>query len=1018
MLILLYIVLSGGIILVAYALYGIVTSTPSGVRPKKSPAFKEEQSLRYYKDEKVPQLLEQVRALESSLEKKEALCVSLQKEIDSTRGKEKELEDELARRQDWVAKSDETVSKAKSESFEFKDKFLAKEKDLQEEFTKNVNLGKELQQANEKIQALENDAKSKTEQIEILKHKIEKYTLEVKKHMDTIADFQKKEKVSEWVPKSDFNRLNEEYTELEKELEEKEERLKSFAEEIMQLRNQLAHKEQQAPAEIKQEEPAKEETLFPPAPPEPVQVEPPVAPEEITIEPQKQDLPVEAPQESLAQEVEAAPEVKVPEKKEAAALPVPKIDLGKVRNIGIMAHIDAGKTTVSERILFYTGRSYKIGEVHEGAATMDWMKQEQERGITITAAATTCFWKDHLISLIDTPGHVDFTVEVERSLRVLDGAVAVFCAVGGVEPQSETVWRQSDKYNVPKIAFINKMDRSGADFFAVLKSIQEELTANVVPLEIPLGSEDKFQGVIDLLEMKAYYYVDESQGKEFRIEDIPQDYQELAAKYRHLMLERVASFDEALTKKFLENETSITNQEIVAVIRQGTVANKMVPLLCGAALKNKGVQKLLDAVVAYLPSPLDLAPVNGHDPDNLETAMQRKHEAKEPLAALAFKVQADPHMGKLVYVRVYSGVLETGSYVLNSTKNKKERVARIVRMHANQKENIDYAFAGDIVAVIGLNYTVTGHTLCDPENPILLEAIQFPTPVVSLSVTPKTRSDQDKLGKALARLSEEDPTFQVSSDEETKETLLTGMGELHLEIIVDRLKREFGVEAIVGQPRVAYRETIKETAKAEGKYIRQTGGRGQYGHVLLEVSRQPAGEGFDFVDSIKGGAIPQSFIPAVEKGIVEAMDKGVYAGYPVVDVRVSLYDGSYHEVDSSELAFRIAGSMAFKEAFLKAGPILLEPIMTVEAVTPQQYSGDIIGDLNMRRGKIENIESRPDAQVITAFVPLSEMFGYATKMRSMSQGRAIYTMQFDSYKRLPDNLSTEIAGKYGSGIRR
>ncbi|MBP7217051.1 MAG: elongation factor G, partial [Candidatus Omnitrophica bacterium] len=611
-----------------------------------------------------------------------------------------------------------------------------------------------------------------------------------------------------------------------------------------------------------------------------------------------------APEKDKAEEAlpEAQAEIAHPEAAPVEKKPLtdvkPEINIERVRNIGIMAHIDAGKTTVSERILFYTGKSHKLGEVHEGKAQMDWMKQEQERGITITAAATTCYWQEHRINLIDTPGHVDFTVEVERSLRVLDGAVAVFCAVGGVEPQSETVWHQSDKYKVPKIAFINKMDRVGADFFAVLKDIEEKLTSDVVPLVIPLGSEGDFRGVIDLLEMKACVYQDESQGKEYVLEDIPSALQDIAAQFRHRLLEKVAMHDEVLTKKFLESESSITTDELRNTIRRLTISNSIVPLLCGAAFKNKGVQKLLDAVVAFLPSPVDLPPVSCTDPDDAANVITRQPSINEPFTALAFKIQSDPHMGKLVYARVYSGFLETGSYILNATKNKKERVGRIVRMHANQRENIERAFPGDIVAIIGLGNTVTGDTLCDVGNAILLEAIQFPIPVVSLSIAPKSRSDQDKLGKGLARLVEEDPTFMVKTDDETKETILTGMGELHLEIIVDRLKEEFGVEAIVGQPKVAYRETILTAAQGEGKYIKQSGGRGQYGHVVMELKPAEPNAGFEFIDSIKGGAIPRSFIPAVEKGVREAMLKGVYAGFPVVDVIVDLVDGSFHEVDS------------------------------------------------------------------------------------------------------------------------
>ncbi|MDD4953360.1 MAG: elongation factor G [Candidatus Omnitrophica bacterium] len=699
------------------------------------------------------------------------------------------------------------------------------------------------------------------------------------------------------------------------------------------------------------------------------------------------------------------------------------MSLDRIRNIGIMAHIDAGKTTLSERILFYTGKTYKIGEVHDGKATMDWMKQEQERGITITAAATTCSWNEYRINFIDTPGHVDFTVEVERSLRVLDGAIAVFCAVGGVEPQSETVWHQSDKYNVPKIAFVNKMDRMGADFFAVFKGIEEQLGGNVIPLQIPLGAEDNFRGIIDLLEMKAYIYTEGELGKEFHTEDIPAEYMEAAKKYRHLLLERVSSFDEELTKKFLEGQESFAPAELIPVIRRGTIANKMVPLLCGSAFKNKGVQRLLDAVTLYLPSPLDLPQTKGHDPDDPQKALERKPDINEPFSCLAFKVQADPHVGKVVYARIYSGFLSTGSYVLNSTKNKKERIGRLLRMHANQRENIECAFAGDIIGIPGLSYTITGNTLCDPDNPIMLEAIQFPTPVVSLSVTPKSRSDQDKLGKALAKLAEEDPTFMVSTDEETKETLLTGMGELHLEIIVDRLKTEFGVEANVGQPKVAFRETVLGSSQAEGKYIRQTGGRGQYGHVVMEVSPAPAGEGFQFTDSIKGGAIPASFIPAIEKGVIEAMQKGVYAGYPVVDVKVNLIDGSFHEVDSSELAFRIAGSICFKEAFLKSTPVLLEPYMSLVVTTPEEHVNSIVGYICSRRGKILNMESKNKQKIIISLVPLSEMFGYATAVRSLSSGRANASMEFDKYQQVPQEIAKKIIeekkekekGKQGAG---
>ncbi|MFA6217593.1 MAG: elongation factor G [Candidatus Omnitrophota bacterium] len=687
---------------------------------------------------------------------------------------------------------------------------------------------------------------------------------------------------------------------------------------------------------------------------------------------------------------------------------MPQIDLKRIRNIGIMAHIDAGKTTLTERILFYTGRTHKIGEVHEGKAQMDWMKQEQERGITITAAATTCFWKDNRITIIDTPGHVDFTVEVERSLRVLDGAIAVFCAVGGVEPQSETVWHQSDKYNVPKIAFINKMDRVGADFYGIIKSIETELGGNVVPLVIPIGNEDSFRGVVDLIEMKAYIYEDESQGKEYTVEGIPEDYLEKAEQYRHRLVEKVAAFDELLTKKYLESEASITEEELQTVIRRGTITNKMVPVLCGSAYKNKGVQKLLDTVNLYLPSPDDLPAIKGHDPQDETRVITRLADYRQPLAALAFKVQADPHMGKLVYLRIYSGILSTGTYVLNATKNKKERIGRIVRLHANQRENVDYAFAGDIVAAIGLTSTITGDTVCYPDYPILLEAIEFPVPVVSLSITPKSRADQDKLGKGLGKLTEEDPTFIVQSDEETKETILTGMGELHLEIIVDRLKHEFDVDVIVGQPKVAYRETIKESASDEYKHIKQSGGRGQYGHVAFTISPNEPGAGFEFINSIKGGAIPKSFIPAVEKGVIETMKKGAYAGYPVVDVKVDLTDGSYHDVDSSELAFKLAARGCFKRVFLKAEPVLLEPCMAVEVSTPEEFVNSIVGNICSRRGKILNMETKGNRKIITAEAPLAEMFGYTTAFRSLSSGRANASMHFEKYEQVPSEIAQKI----------
>jgi len=679
--------------------------------------------------------------------------------------------------------------------------------------------------------------------------------------------------------------------------------------------------------------------------------------------------------------------------------------LEKTRNIGIMAHIDAGKTTTTERILFYTGRVHKLGEVHEGAATMDWMVQERERGITITAAATTCQWKDHRINIIDTPGHVDFTVEVERSLRVLDGAIAVFCSVGGVEPQSETVWRQADKYHVPRIAFVNKMDRVGANFHGVVQQIREKLGAKPVPIQLPIGAEDNFRGVVDLVTKKAIIYVDDL-GTQSAETDVPAEMVDDVEAAREALLEAVAEVDDELMAKYLEGE-EITPEEIRRALRKGCLNLQLVPVLCGSAFKNKGIQPLLDAIVYYLPSPLDLPPVRGINPDT-DQEETRAVSDDAPFAALAFKIMADPYVGKLAFFRVYSGVLKAGTYVLNSTKGRKERIGRLVRMHANHREEVDAVYAGDIAAAVGLKDTATGDTLCDEGRPIVLEKMEFPEPVIEQAIEPKTKADQDKLGLALQRLAEEDPTFRVHTDPETGQTIIRGMGELHLEIIVDRLLREFKVEANVGKPQVAYRETIRKPVRSEGKFVRQTGGRGQYGHVILEIEPLEPGKGFEFVNKIVGGVVPKEYIPAVEAGIKEAMQTGVLAGYPVVDVRVSLVDGSYHEVDSSEMAFKIAASMGFKEGAKKADPILLEPFMRVEVVTPEEFLGDVMGDLNARRGRIEGMERRGNTQVVRARVPLAEMFGYATDLRSMTQGRASYTMFFSHYEPVPANIAQEV----------
>ncbi|MDQ7788405.1 MAG: elongation factor G [Thermodesulfovibrionales bacterium] len=680
--------------------------------------------------------------------------------------------------------------------------------------------------------------------------------------------------------------------------------------------------------------------------------------------------------------------------------------LQQTRNIGIMAHIDAGKTTTTERILYYTGVTYKIGEVHDGTAVMDWMVQEQERGITITSAATTCFWKDCRINIIDTPGHVDFTIEVERSLRVLDGAVAVFDSVAGVEPQSETVWRQANKYGVPRIAFMNKMDRVGADFFMSVNSMIERLGANPVAIHIPIGAEEQFRGPIDLVSMKAFYFENETLGATYTEGDIPEHLLPIAKEYREKMLESLSDVDDAIMEKFLNRE-EIGTDEIMAALRKGTLELKLTPVFCGSAFRNKGVQQLLDAIVDYLPSPLDIPPVVGTVPGS-DSVIVRHADDSEPFSALAFKVMTDPFVGQLTFIRAYSGVLNAGSYVYNSTKDTKERVGRLLKMHANKREEIKEVSAGDIAAVVGLKQTLTGDTLCDEKNTIILESIESPEPVMSVAIEPKTKADQERLSQSLAKLAQEDPSFKVSFNEETGQTIISGMGELHLEIIVDRLLREFKVGANVGKPQVAYKETIRAAAKGEGRFVRQSGGRGQFGHVFIEIEPLEMGKGFEFENKIVGGTIPREYIPAVEKGIKESADRGILAGYPVVDIKARLYDGSYHEVDSSEMAFKIAGSMAFKEAAKNAKPVILEPVMNVEVVTPEEYMGDVIGDLNARRGKIQNIERRGNVQLIKAMTPLAEMFGYATGLRSKTQGRATYTMQFSRYDEVPKGVSEGI----------
>ncbi|HST78142.1 MAG TPA: elongation factor G [Verrucomicrobiae bacterium] len=687
-----------------------------------------------------------------------------------------------------------------------------------------------------------------------------------------------------------------------------------------------------------------------------------------------------------------------------------QVPLERCRNIGIMAHIDAGKTTTTERILFYTGITHRIGEVHEGTATMDWMEQEQERGITITSAATTCFWRDIRINIIDTPGHVDFTAEVERSLRVLDGACAVFDAVHGVEPQSETVWRQADKYGVPRICFINKMDKMGADFEHAVDTIRKRLNARPVAIQIPIGQEAAFKGVVDLIGMKAIYWRDETMGAKYEVEEIPADLKKKAEAFHAQLVESVAEHDDELLHKFLEGEP-ISADELRASLRKSVISLKLFPVLCGTAFKNKGVQTLLDAVVDFLPSPIDIAPAQGHDPDHPEKTLERKPADNEPFAGLAFKIMADAFVGQLVFVRVYSGHLKTGDSVLNTTRGKSERIGRLLKMHANKREEITEIYAGDICACVGLKNVTTGDTICSEKAPVLLESIEFAAPVISVAVEPKTKSDQEKMGVALGRLAQEDPTFKVATDPDSGQTIISGMGELHLEIIIDRMMREYKVEANVGKPQVAYRETIRKHSEAEGKYIRQTGGSGHYGHVKLRIDPNEMGKGFEFINEIKSGSVPREFFKPIEQGIKQAMEGGVLAGYEMVDIKVALYDGSYHEVDSDEMAFKIAASMGFKEAARKASPVLLEPIMSVEVVVPEEFMGTIIGDLNSRRGRIEGIDHRAGSQVIKALVPLAEMFGYATQMRSNTQGRATFSMHFAHYDEAPRSVTEEIVAK-------
>lgn len=954
----------------------------------------------------------------AALEKVKACSSAMQKELKSLRKKEAELLEQNKQNKKWLDHQQNILKKEKDPEWEARKKILDKESQLEQEFTKNVNLKREISEAQREIKSLEKDVKELKDEKAALEKKIKSADERIisgvgdlRAQKEEVAKLKEKERESEWVSKKDYNVLIEKCEELKQHLEisKKEAELRDKEiEEKDKERMRLAHQLKEQDIEPVVEVPIIEEKLHEEEKEEVEEATPSeVKPEsDVGREEETQELATEKKEEELKEEDKG--KVKKMPEEEKESPPVRKDDLAKLRNIGIIAHIDAGKTTLTERILFYTGKSHKIGEVHDGAALMDWMKQEQERGITITSAATTCTWKDCRISIIDTPGHVDFTAEVERSLRVLDGAVAVFCAVGGVEPQSETVWRQSEKYEVPKIAFVNKMDRTGADFFAVLESIEKKLGANALALQIPIGAEEKFKGVIDLISMKAYVYDDDTLGKDFKVEEISEEYKEVCSKYRHILVEKAAAEDNVLTEKYLKDEKLITEDELKKAIRKGTIARKLVPVLCGSAFKNKGVQGLLDAVTFYLPSPLDIPPIQGHDLNDSEKKFVRKPSDQEPFSALAFKIQADPHIGKLVYIRVYSGYLKAGTYIFNATKEKRERVGRIVRMHANQRENLDAIFTGDIAAVVGLSSTLTGDTLTALGSPIVLESIEFSEPVISISIKPENRSEQDKLSKGLVKLSEEDPTFKAHIDEETSETILSGMGELHLEIIVDRLKEEFKVNAIVGQPKVAYKEAILSSVTEEYKHVKQTGGRGQYGHVVIELSPNETGAGFKFEDAITGGKIPRNYIPAVEKGIIEAMKKGIYAGYPVVDVKVKLVDGSFHDVDSSELAFKLAARSCFKNAFMKSEPVLLEPCMELEIDTPEEYASNLVGHICSKRGKILGMETKGNQKIIMAEAPLSEMFGYATNMRSLSSGRANCSMHFKKYTQVPKEITKRI----------
>jgi elongation factor G len=1022
------------ILLLVFMLTGIGTALyflfypqqDKGIRVKGA---REENIIERFK-ERVEYFKGKVYSLKAELEKTKGMVAELQGKLEAERKEKEEVVKELGRKEKWAEYGNKEVEKIKKQNIELKEKLVEKDKALEEEFSRSTKLNADLREVNGKVSTLEKEIGNKDEEINELREKIKHYSQQVEDYSKTVNQLKNKLEQSEWVTRDEYEALKEEYKILEEEIEIKKKQLLAQDDKLRKLEEENRRLSMRPPNNVGQYQEvcgqgetyrAEEETedIDTLEREKKEEVPPPVEKDEgekekEVLSPGEEKMIGEGKDEEVGgDDIPIKIKERYPSGEGEREISQEKIkdvalDLSKVRNIGIMAHIDAGKTTITERVLFYTGKSHKIGEVHEGKAQMDWMKQEQERGITITSAATTCYWNDIRINIIDTPGHVDFTAEVERTLRVLDGVVVVFCAVGGVEAQSETVWHQSERYGISKIAFINKMDRAGADFYRVLENIQDSLGANVVPLQVPIGAEDNFCGVIDLIEMKAYFYDDNSLGRDFSKEEIPPHSLEIAQKYRHLMIEKVAALDEQLMEKYLKDKDSISEDELRNVIRKGTITNKLVAALCGSALKNKGIQNLLDAVNLYLPSPVDLPPIEGSSPEDSQKKIVVTPSLNEPLVALAFKVQADPYVGKLVYFRVYSGYLQAGSYVLNASKGKKERVGRIVQLHANQKENRRVIYAGDIGAAIGLAHTVTGDTLCDYQRPVVLESMEFPTPVVSISIKPKTRTDQDRLSKGITKLIEEDPTFAVETDSETKEIILSGMGELHLEIIVDRLKEEFKVDADVGEPKVAYKETLLTAVNGEYKHIKQTGGRGQYGHVIMEISPLDRGEGFIFESKIKGGAIPQNYIPSVEKGVTEAMKKGFYAGYPVVDVKVVLLDGSFHEVDSSDLAFKLAAFGCFKETFLKGSPILLEPYMHIEVITPEEYVSNLVANICSRRGKILNIDAKGTHKVILAEAPLSEMFGYSKVFRSLSSGRATFSMEFQRYEQVPPDIAEKI----------